>query len=299
MNPTLGTLRRFASAALLAVAATILIAARWNQASAQSYTTLPMPPDLPRPDESGRVPVNDIEMWYAVFNKNGGDPVLLIHGGLGSADGWGFQIPVLVKTYEVIVADSRGHGRSTRSKRPIGYEVMTDDYVALLNHLKVKKVALVGQSDGAIIGLDMAMRYPERLSKLFAFGGNFNVAGLRDDPPDEKDAVWGPVFAKARKDYERLSPTPTEYDSFSKAIIEMWNSQPDYKAEELARIKTATVIADGEHEEFIKLDHTRELARLVPGSELLILPGVGHLAKWQNSELFNSELMRFLNGTPK
>lgn len=299
MNPTLETLRRFASAAILAVAATILIAARWNQASAQGYTTLPMPPDLPRPDESGRVPVNDIEMWYAVFNKNGGDPVLLIHGGLASADSWGFQIPVLVKAHEVIVADSRGHGRSTRSKRPIGYELMTDDYVALLNHLKVKKVALVGLSDGAIIGLDMAMRYPERLSKLFAFGANFNVAGLRADGPDENDPVWGPVFAKVRKDYEKLSPTPTEYDSFSKAIIEMWNSQPDYKAEQLARIKTATVIADGEHEEFIKLDHTRELARLVPGSELLILPGVGHLAIWQNSELFNSELMRFLNGTPK
>ena len=79
----------------------------------------------------------------------------------------------------------------------------------------------------------------------------------------------------------------------------MWGSQPAYKAEQLARIKTPTVIADGEHEEFIKLDHTKELARLVPGSEPLILPGVGHLAIWQNSELFNSELMRFLNTTPK
>jgi pimeloyl-ACP methyl ester carboxylesterase len=203
------------------------------------------------------------------------------------------------RTHKVIVADSRGHGQSTRSKHPIGYEVMTDDYVALLNHLEVKKVALVGHSDGAIIGLNMAMRYPERLSKLFAFGANYNVAGFRADGPDDKDPVWGPIFAKLRKDYESQSPTPSEYDLFSKEMNELWASQPDYKPEQLARIKTPTVIADGEHDEFIKLDHTKELARLVPGSELLILPDVGHLAMWQNAELFNSELMRFLNTTPK
>ena len=111
--------------------------------------------------------------------------MLLIHGGLGSADVWGFQIPALADKHKVIVADSRGHGRSTRSDQPYSYALMADDYVALLDHLEIDKTALVGWSDGAIIGLDIAMRHPERLSRLFAFGANYTVEGWSasaDDP---------------------------------------------------------------------------------------------------------------------
>ncbi|HEY0686270.1 MAG TPA: alpha/beta hydrolase [Steroidobacter sp.] len=266
-----------------------------NHAVAQSASQLTFPADLPRADESGRVRVSDIDMWYAVFNKGGENPVLLIHGGLGSADNWGNQLPALIKSHKVIVADSRGHGRSTRSERRIGYAIMTDDYVALLDRLEIDKVALVGLSDGAIIGLDMAMRYPERLSKLWAFGANYNVAGLRPDAPDvDNHPLIGPALRKLRQDYEKLSPTPTDYDSFFKAVNEMWAKEPDYQPEQLARITTPTVIADGEHDEFIKRAHTEELARLVPGAKLVILPDVGHLASWQNPRLFNEEMMRFL-----
>jgi len=92
-------------------------------------------------------------------------------------DTWGNQVPVLAKAHEVIVADSRGHGRSTRSGKPFGYKLMADDYLALLDHLKIDKVALVGWSDGGIIGLDIAMRHPERIIKLWAFGANAAVTG--------------------------------------------------------------------------------------------------------------------------
>jgi pimeloyl-ACP methyl ester carboxylesterase len=105
--------------------------------------TLPKPAALPMADESGLAPVDDIQMWYAIFNKSGSNPVLLIHGGLINADTWGNQVPVLAKTHQVIVADSRGHGRSTRSSKPFGYELMADDYLALLDHLKIDKVAIV------------------------------------------------------------------------------------------------------------------------------------------------------------
>lgn len=73
----------FASVTIAAAALTILIIA-----GAQGHQ-LTLPADVPRADESGRVPINDIDMWYAIFNKRGDDPVLLIHGGLGSADTWG------------------------------------------------------------------------------------------------------------------------------------------------------------------------------------------------------------------
>src|SRR5262245_62070030 len=93
----------------------------------EPWKTLPDPAPLPMADESGLAPVDDIMMWYAVFNKGGGNPVLLIHGGLETADTWGNQVALLSKTREVIIADSRGHGRSTRSEKEYGYEVLAHD----------------------------------------------------------------------------------------------------------------------------------------------------------------------------
>ena len=93
--------------------------------------------------------------------------MLFLHGGLGNSDYWGNQVPELAKQYEVIVLDSRGHGRSTRDADPYGYDLMSSDVLAVLDYLKIPKVALVGWSDGAIIGLDIATHHPERLSKLY------------------------------------------------------------------------------------------------------------------------------------
>jgi pimeloyl-ACP methyl ester carboxylesterase len=85
------------------------------------WQTLPPPAALLPADESGLAPVDDIMMWYAVHNKGGGDPVLLVHGGTSNAETWGNQVPALVRHHEVILGESRGHGRSTRSGKPYSY----------------------------------------------------------------------------------------------------------------------------------------------------------------------------------
>ncbi len=79
----------------------------------------------------------------------------------------------------MIVADSRGHGRSTRSEQPFGYDLMTSDYVALLDYLKLDKVTLVGWSDGGIIGIDMAMKNPEKLTRVIAQAANVTTDGVK------------------------------------------------------------------------------------------------------------------------
>ena len=290
-SPVFGWTSLLAATSALVIA--LIVALMPSETDNATWKTLPSPPPLPVADQSGLAPVDDIRMWYAVFNKGGGNPVLLIHRGLENGDTWGNQVPALARTREVIIADSRGHGRSTRSTKPFGYQLMADDYVGLLDQLMIDKVALVGWSDGGIIGLDLAIRHPERLTKLWAYGANFNIGGLV--PGFDKDPVFTHAITNAGEDYARLSPTPTEYDAFVQAISEIWNSQPDYTPQQLGRITTPTLIIDGEYDEAIKREHTEELARLIPGARLEIMPDVSHFGHLQNPDQYNRDLIEFLD----
>ncbi len=259
------------------------------------WKTVPAPAALPKPDESGLAPVNDIRMYYEVCNAAGSDPVLLLHGGLGSTLNWGNQVPALIGKHKVIAVDSRGHGRSTRSAQPFGYDLMASDVLAMMDHLKLDKVTVVVWSDGGIIGLVLAMNHPDRLKGLFAFGANYNVSGVK--PTVETDPVFGMAVGMAMENYQKLSPTPGEFESFMQQISGMWFSQPDFKPEQLAKISVPTVIADGQYEEAIKTEHTEELAKLIPGAKLLIMPNVSHMAMWQDPAQFNAAMLAFVDGT--
>jgi pimeloyl-ACP methyl ester carboxylesterase len=256
------------------------------------WQTLPQPPAMPKPAESGMAPVNDIKMYYAVYGE--GDPVLLIHGGLGNAGAWGFQVPALAEKYRVIVADSRGHGRSTRSDQPYSYALMADDYVALLDYLKIDKTALVGWSDGGIIGLDIAMRHPERLTRLFAFGANYTAEGWKASAADAP--TFKAAIARSGKDYARLSPTPGEFDAFVAQISEMWATKPNYTKDQLRGIRVPTVIFDGDHDEGIEPAHRAEMTELIPGAELVLMKDASHFALWQKPDEFNATVLEFLAG---
>lgn len=165
-------------------------------ARAQRWEQLPPTPDLPKPERSGTVAVNGIRIWYAVFGH--GSPVILVHGGFGNSNYWGLQIPVLARQHEVIALDSRGHGRSTRTSEPITYHLMATDVLALMDALHIPNAALVGWSDGAIIGLDIAIHHPERLTKLFAFGANSDTSGAKDASKNAVYRSYGNTHSRCR-----------------------------------------------------------------------------------------------------
>lgn len=255
----------------------------------QQWLTIPPTPSLPKPVASGYAPVNGIKIWYATFGQ--GAPVILLHGGLSNSDYWGRQVPVLARHYRVIVMDSRGHGRSSRDARPFGYDLMASDVLALMDFLKIPKAALVGWSDGAIIGLDIAIRHPERLTKLFAFAANSDPSGVKDI---EKSPVFTAFIERARKEYEKLSPTPKEYDAFVAQITKMWETQPHFTDADLAGIKVPTWIVDADHDEAIKRENTLYMADHIPDSGLLLLPETSHFAFIQDPALFNDAVLHFL-----
>jgi pimeloyl-ACP methyl ester carboxylesterase len=250
---------------------------------------LPPTPSLPKTEKSGTAPVNGIKIWYAEFGA--GDPVILLHGGLANSAYWGHQVPVLAKRYRVIVMDSRGHGRSTRNAEPYGYDLMASDVLGLMDYLKIPKAAIVGWSDGAILGLDIAINHPDRLTKLFAFAANSDPSGVADI---DKSPVFNAYIARAEKEYERLSPTPHEYKSFLAQITKMWETQPNFTAAQLNAIEVPTWIVDADHDEAIKRENTEFMAREIPNAGLLLQPEVSHFSFLQDPAQFTADVMHFL-----
>ena len=276
----------------LGIVVALLTALAVGPAKAEpQWLTLPPTPTLPKAAQSGSAPVNGIMLWYAIFGPAKGEPVILLHGGLANSNYWGNQVRALAGRYRVIVMDSRGHGRSTRNEEPYGYDLMASDVVALMDFLRIPKATVVGWSDGAILGLDIAMKHPERISKLFAFAANSDPSGVADIAQSQ---VFNAFIARAEKEYEQLSPTRDQYKEFLAQITKMWETQPNWTADDLKKITVPAWIVDADHDEAIKRENTEFMAANIPNAGLLLQPEVSHFSFLQDPEQFSADLLHFL-----
>jgi pimeloyl-ACP methyl ester carboxylesterase len=247
-------------------------------------------PRLPPADKVGHVTHEGARIWHARYGE--GPTVILLHGGLGHSGNWAHQLGMLLgASYRVILIDSRGHGQSTRDDRPYTYELMASDVLAVMDALGLDSAAFVGWSDGACIALILAMQAPARVNGVFFFGCNMDPSGTREFVPTP---VIERCFGRHAKDYARLSATPNQFNAFVDAVNQMMKTEPNYSAEDLARIKIPVAIVHSEHDEFIKPEHAEYLARSIPDAELIRLTGVSHFAPLQRPDYFNSVLLRFL-----
>jgi pimeloyl-ACP methyl ester carboxylesterase len=236
--------------------------------------------------------INGTRIFFAQFGE--GEPVLLLHGGMGSSNHWGHQIPALAKDFSVIAMDTRGHGRSPVTSAAFSYRLFADDVAALLDFLAIPRVAVVGWSDGAVTGLELAMNRPARVSRLFAFGANSAPDGLK--PGGARSPVFAAYAQRCRAEYLQLSPRPEKWPQLVEGLRAMWRTQPSFSKEELARIRAPTAISDGEYDEIIRREHTEAMARQIPGARLVMLPRVSHFAMLQDPAQFNAALLGFLKG---
>ena len=172
---------------------------------------------------------------------------------------------------------------------------MASDVVGLMDYLKIQKAAIVGWSDGAILGLDIALHHPERLSKLFAFAANSDPTGVADI---SKSDVFNAYIARAEKEYEHLSATPTQYNAFLDQISKMWATQPNWTAADLKTITVPTWIVDADHDEAIKRENTEFMAANIPNAGMLIQPEVSHFSFLQDPQQFTNDILHFLDHVP-
>jgi len=187
--------------------------------------------------------------------------------------------------------DTRGHGRSTWDGAPLSYEQFASDALALLDHVGVERANLVGWSDGAITGLEIAITHPERLNRAVIYAANFTPDGQLPEivPSDQL-----PPLEQFYDDYQRLSPAPERFEELLGALMAMYAVAPDFNEEELGSITTPLLILDGAQEEMIKPDQPIRMAELIPGAELVIMPDTGHYAPLARPDEFNQIVLEFL-----
>ncbi len=254
------------------------------------WQTLPPPAAPPEPAATGTVTHDGATLYYAIHGE--GPPVILLHGGMGNTEHWGGQVGALAATHKVVTMDSRGHGRSTRGGKRLSYHLMASDVLALMDHLEFAQAALIGWSDGGNTGLDLAIHHPGRVKRLFVFGSNFHPSGLKS-PPDGS-ATFPNYLRRATADHVRLSRQKNQLAGFLKALRNMWRTEPAFTKDQLGAIAVPVTVAHAEHDEIVRREHSKRLAKLIPGAQLRELPGVSHFAMWQDPAAFNAELLAFL-----
>jgi pimeloyl-ACP methyl ester carboxylesterase len=218
--------------------------------------------------------------------------VLLLHGSLNSSEEFDYLAPVLVAAgYRVVAMDCRGRGRSAWGDLPITFEQLAADAVGLLDHLGIEKTDVVGVSDGAIISLNLAFHYPERLNRVVAYAAILTPEGNQFVESDQMLP-----FEYLIATYRRLSPEPERFEELLGVLDELTKVGPNYSEADLKTIAVPVLILDGAEDEFIKPDQPRRMAELIPGATLVIMPGTGHFAVKARPGLFNQIVLDYLAG---
>ncbi|MDQ6608662.1 MAG: alpha/beta hydrolase [Bacteroidota bacterium] len=216
-----------------------------------------------------------------------GKPLLIIHGNGGSGSDFVNQVPFFSKKYKVIIADSRAQGKSTDLADSLSYEMMADDYAALLDQMKVDSAYVIGWSDGGINGLLLAIRHPEKVAKLAVTGANLW--------PDTT-AVYADVEQLVLPGYNSLKGkmNMTAKEKAGYKLMRLLVEEPHIPLTDLQKISVPTLVIGGDHD-VIKPEHTMLIAHAIPQSYLWILPNSGHSTPIVYKDDFNKVVDDFFS----
>ena len=220
------------------------------------------------------LPVNGLRMYYEVHGL--GPPLLSLHGGSGSINPDSVVIPFLATQFQVIAIEQMGHGRTADAMdRAFHYHDMAEDTVELLRKLDIESAAIVGFSDGGIIGLAIAIHHPDRVTKLVVSGAN-----VRTDGYTAENLAWIRTFRPEDEPvsdaYARLSPDgAAHWPIFLERMRPMWAAEPDFTPAQIEGIKAPTLIIVGDRD-IVRPEHAVEMFRTIPGSQLCVVPHAGH-----------------------
>jgi len=220
--------------------------------------------------------VNGIRMYYETYGPERGVPLVLLHGGGSTIDvTWGRILPVLARDRRVIAVEEQAHGRTSDRNAPVRFETSADDIAALLQHLKIEQADVFGFSNGASVGLQVAIRHPQAVRRL-VFASSFTkkegaqpqlwelirTADISNMPQPLQDA-----FLKVNADPAKLK---TMHDKDAERMRHF----ADVPDADLRAIRAPTLILLGDHD-IVKPEHALGLTHVIPNARLMVLVG-GH-----------------------
>jgi pimeloyl-ACP methyl ester carboxylesterase len=227
--------------------------------------------------------IRGIKMYCEVYGK--GQPLLIIHGNGGSINNFIYQIPYFAEKYKVIVADSRAQGNSIDKGDSLTYEMMADDYAALLDAMKIDSALVIGWSDGGINGLLLAIRHPEKVKKLAITGAN-----LVPDTTAVAQDIWNMVLPGLKM--LKAKPNKSDDEKNQLKLFALLAEQPHISLDALHKITCPTLVIGGDHD-VIRAEHTMLIYKNIPKAYLWILPGSGHSTPIVYKDDFNHNVERF------
>ena len=245
--------------------------------------------------KSGFVDVNGIRLYYKEAGT--GDPILFLHGGLGTSDAhFQHQFAAFAKKHKIITLDTRGHGRSEFDEKKFTFELFADDTYDFLEALEIDSVNIVGFSDGGITGTIMAIQHPKKVKNLVIIGTN--------TVPDTTaifaaDIEWVKnMDVKQMADQVKSSfpehPSPERLTDFVEKMQSLWLEEPNLTDSDLRKISCPVLIIAGD-DDTIKIEHQVYLQRTIPDSDLLIVPNTGHDAHIVRHEIVNKSISELLS----
>jgi pimeloyl-ACP methyl ester carboxylesterase len=268
---------------LIATTAAGIILAASALACAQTHTTTAF--------KTGYALVNGLNLYYESHGT--GEPLILLHGGLGATEMFGEVLPLLSKTRRVIAVDLQAHGRTADIDRPMTFEAMADDIAALMKHLEIERADVMGYSLGGGVALRIAVRHPDMVRKLVLVSIAFKLDGWYPEIVSGMAHV-GAGSAEAMKQtpmyqlYARIAPKPADWPVLLTKIGELLRMDYDW-SKDVAAIKAPTLLVFGDADA-VRTAHAVQFFELLGGGKkdggwdgsgmsnarLAILPGLTH-----------------------
>jgi pimeloyl-ACP methyl ester carboxylesterase len=249
--------------------------------------------------DSRYVDVNGVHMYYETYGD--GTPLVLLHGGMLSIDlNFDGLIPTLARKHRVIGVEMQGHGRTADTDREITPAALASDIVGLLDHLDLDRAHVLGHSMGGAVTMELAISHPDRVRSVVPISVSVRPDGIHEDLSDPSTFATSPImptpedFAAFRAEYERLSPHPEHFDEF---LARLSASNADLKGwsdDQLAGIAAPVLLVIGDRD-FTTNEHAALMQKLIPGSQLAILPNTTHMQVTRRASLLLPMLDDFLD----
>ncbi|MBA2535481.1 MAG: alpha/beta hydrolase [Rubrobacter sp.] len=239
----------------------------------------------------GYAAVNGLEVYYELHGE--GDPLILLHGGIGAIEMFGEVLPLLAEGRQVIGVDLQAHGRTADIDRPMTFEAMADDVASLIGHLGFDEADVMGYSLGGDVALQTAIRHPGVVRKLVLVSTPYKRDGWYPEVRAGMEQM-GPGVAEHMKGtpmyqlYAGIAPRSEDWPVLLTKLGELLRRDYDW-SEEVAAMETPTMIVVGDADS-VRTAHAVEFFGLLGGgkqdagwdgskmsdSRLAILPGTTH-----------------------